>query len=133
MARHLLKKSSYGRLCVASAALVSSVWSLSEKTAQCQTTIDPIWAAKWEPNTKARPAGRDPGFHQKSVNWVITKHGGQHLKGRVLVPLCGKTVDMPHIAGLPQASQSLERTSSNNSSTLPLFSQFCPPCFVVLC
>ncbi|CAE7456970.1 tpm [Symbiodinium natans] len=54
------------------------------------------------------PSGSSPSFHQTEVNPHLEKHLAQWSKGmssapaetKVLVPLCGKSVDMPYLCEL---------------------------------
>jgi hypothetical protein len=56
------------------------------------------WTTKWNEKYNGKPA-----FHQKNVNEYLSSFYSKVFtdakKKRVLVPLCGKTVDMPYLAG----------------------------------
>jgi thiopurine S-methyltransferase len=54
-----------------------------------------FWLERW--------AQRQIGFHQADVHADLLRFGDRFLAGgphRILVPLCGKTVDLAHLAGL---------------------------------
>merc|ERR1711908_71127 len=62
--------------------------------AACESqTLESHWGERWQ--------AERTGWHQKDVNWIVAQFGAEHLKGRILVPLCGKTVDMPYLAEQP--------------------------------
>ncbi len=58
--------------------------------------MDPaFWKSRWESQQIA--------FHQPVPNEYLTRHVGQltgSLEARVLVPLCGKSLDLTYLAGL---------------------------------
>jgi len=63
--------------------------------------------SRWSSRSWALPAGRSPGFHLKTVNPLLEKHLSRWSEGvssaqegaplKVLVPLCGKSFDMPYL------------------------------------
>ena len=88
------------KLCITATTALSTLAVQSlDHGAKCDPsrTLDPSWAARWDPSGSKRPPGGDPGFHKTKINWIVQKYG-HLLTGRVLVPLCGKTLDMPHLA-----------------------------------
>ena len=64
------------------------------------STLNPSWQAEWELAGLYSEAGQ--GFHQAEPNAHLVAHAGKLLAAgsaeRVLVPLCGKSVDMPYLA-----------------------------------
>ncbi len=58
--------------------------------------MDPaFWKARWE--------SQQIGFHQSGPNEYLTRHAARltgGLEARVLVPLCGKSLDMTYLEGL---------------------------------
>lgn len=55
--------------------------------------MDPqFWHARW--------AQGEIGFHRDRVHHLLARHGAPLAGRRVLVPLCGKSLDMTYLAGL---------------------------------
>lgn len=55
--------------------------------------MDPdFWHERW--------ARGEIGFHRGDVHHLLIRHGAPLAGRRVLVPLCGKSLDMVHLAGL---------------------------------
>lgn len=50
-----------------------------------------FWRARWSRN--------EIGFHLPEVNPWLLRHWPRASRGRVLVPLCGKSLDMTWLAG----------------------------------
>lgn len=75
----------------------------SQQTAAAESQVDRLasWKAKWE-------AGRTR-WHKTTVNSVLEKYADSRLllkdNARVLVPLCGKSIDMTYIAAKDTVSQ----------------------------
>lgn len=62
-----------------------------------------FWLKKWE--------DAETGFHQDQVHPLLVRHWPALERGpgcRVLVPLCGKSVDMVYLAGLDHAVTGIE-------------------------
>lgn len=73
------------------------------------STLNPNWQAEWEAGFFSE-AGQ--GFHQAEPNVHLVTYADKLLAacsaGRVLVPLCGKTVDMPYLAARGAAVVGIE-------------------------
>ncbi|HXH32749.1 MAG TPA: hypothetical protein VNJ01_18260 [Bacteriovoracaceae bacterium] len=48
------------------------------------------WIKKWKE--------RDTGFHQKKFNPLLMEYGDRFPSGKILVPLCGKSLDLIYLA-----------------------------------
>lgn len=62
-----------------------------------------FWIERWERN--------QIGFHQAEPNESLVRHAGRFLGGaphRVLVPLCGKSVDLPWLCALGHEAVGVE-------------------------
>ena len=88
-------------LAIGFAGVLPAIYQLRVCHAEGSCGVDTAWWGRWQPNSKKRPWGKEPGFHLKAVNWVLQEYA-EKLDTRprsgplkILVPLCGKTVDMP--------------------------------------
>ncbi|CAL1160229.1 unnamed protein product [Cladocopium goreaui] len=102
-------------LCAAAGAVAISIFADSRKPASCyfetspQGDIDRL--KRWSRIFWNLPAGVSPAFHEPEVSPFLEKHLARWTAGmaspnkakeapKILVPLCGKTIDMPYLCEL---------------------------------
>jgi thiopurine S-methyltransferase len=75
----------------AAAAFVLSKTNLSLRTQSEEVGALDSWKKRWDTGMTR--------WHQPDVYWALQKYGGDyiHKESRVLVPLCGKTVDIAYL------------------------------------
>lgn len=99
----------------AAGAMAITIFADSRKSASCyfetspQGEIDRL--KRWSRIFWNLPAGVSPAFHENEVNPFLEKHLARWTAGmappdkgkaapRILVPLCGKSIDMPYLCEL---------------------------------
>lgn len=111
--RHLARNASIAAVLgtsMAAAGLAVLSSSSTNNLSSCEAVNDndrlSMWKMKWESSKSA------PRWHKSEVNPTLAKHMDVLVKGgtssptaRVLVPLCGKTVDMAFLAKHDKVSQ----------------------------
>jgi thiopurine S-methyltransferase len=119
------------RQCLAAGTIVgaaAAVWAASggKEEDPAMSTLHPRWATNWD---AGRYSKAGVGFHRAEVNNHLTHYQpevlGELSGARVLVPLCGKSLDMMHLAeagaavvGAEGARRAVDEFFAENATTL---------------